>query len=216
VNLDRTELIILLSAVLFVTWESIFIRLFYSDLQKPIKRIIIRNLLSKYPTHEKLYYAYSLLDHKAFKFVKIKLKSKSYEYSFLQAIVDLMSKFVFAIGLAVLGTITTSSSSLLSFIKDNKELQQHDINLNDQANSIFSTFKTVLQASNVIFYYAILIMICSGIHIFFMTLKRESHKLHLTVVEEIIEERKESQKATALPSAAQDQSQSTSSDPQPT
>ncbi|MCS7464997.1 hypothetical protein N0M98_33480 [Paenibacillus doosanensis] len=177
--------------IIFADWIS-FIN-FRKSIEKPVKKVIIRKILSKYKDTEKLYRAYKELPSSEFKLAKIDLKSKEFEATFLHQTVDLFSKLIFTISAATVSIIVSISASLLSFMKDNKELQKDPLNnITINVNNIMRTFDIGLNFYQMIFLTSFLLCGVAVTHYFLMAQKKKLHILHLTIVEEIVDELKAS------------------------
>ncbi|KEQ27782.1 hypothetical protein [Paenibacillus tyrfis] len=165
--------------------EWIDLLLFKKNIYKPVKKIIIRKLLSKYETTEMLYRAYKEMSKDEFKITKLKIKSKDPDSSFIQQLTDLASKLVVTVGLAFMVSITTISTGLLNYLNGNKDLSQEN---KDAIDGILKTFTQVIQNNQLIYQFSLILAGYAINHFMTVSLKKKMHKMHLTIIEEVAEE----------------------------
>ncbi|WP_088832715.1 hypothetical protein [Paenibacillus tyrfis] len=170
-------------------WIDFF--LFKKIIYKPVKRIIIRKLLSKYETTEMLYRAYREMNEEEFKITKLKLKFKDPDSTFVQQLIDLVSKLVVTVSVAFAVSLTTTATAFLNYLNSNKESSvENKIDVPQNLQNIFKIFKQVTENNQILFEFCLILAGYAIIHFLIVSRKKYLHKMHLTIVEEVAEENK--------------------------
>jgi hypothetical protein len=118
------------------------------------------------------------------------------------------------VSFTVMGIIMTVSASLLSYLKDNKELQADPAyNITKNINDIIVLFTKSMENYRFIFIVSMLLFAFACNHIYLSIQKKKIQKLHITIIDEIVEEKKDEkkdEKKVTLPVEAPGQSRSAS------
>lgn len=163
---------------------------FEKALSLPFKKINIneRELYLDYKITDTLYQSYKKLPPGKFKIVKMSVKSRDVENSPLHQIIDVFTKLVLTIILAVMGVSVTISVALLGFLNDNAELKD---DYHTWVRSVQDILTTFIEGSNAflsIIFIGIVLCSVSINHIVLSHRKKDLYKRHLTIINEIEKE----------------------------
>lgn len=181
--------LVILVAALFLYLFSSYLT-FKRNIDKLVKKRVIRFNLSKHKTHEKLYRAYKLMKPEELMYARREVNSHYFNTPILQ-IADLLIKLSFTVGLAAISVLATSAASILDFLNNSdKIIVDSNFNPAEHLVGIVNVMTKVAATSNVILWSGLTVFIIISSHLFFLHLKKELQKRHLDAINEIMEERK--------------------------
>lgn len=143
-----------------------------------------KDLLNGYALEDRLYKSYKELPKYKFNIIKISLESWDPTHSIFQQLIDVFSKLIFTIAIAIIGYSVSTSSSLLTYLNSNKaELQKNNREAwIDHIDNIFKRFAEGYHIYEVILFIAVVFCAVAISHIVTEGIKKTLHKRHLTVI----------------------------------
>lgn len=187
------EISMMIFVTLFIVFEWFLYARFRKSLKFPFKAfkpINNKDLLTGYPTTDSLYKSYKKLSKANFKVIKMSVRSFDPDLGFIQQLIDLFTKLIFTIALALMSITITIFSSLLNNLNANKEeLKKLDNSAwVKNLNGTLQGFLDGLETYQKFFFIALMIFILAINHTLLYTAKKNIHKRHLTIIEEIEKE----------------------------
>lgn len=126
----NNDWIIFASAIIFLVLvlllEFVRYRGFLKFLSAPFKRIRINNdeLFNDYRATSKLYESYKRLPKDLLTIVKLSIRSNDYKHDPFIQMVELLSKLVLTVAIAIMGVVMTMSVAVLNFLQNDNELKK--------------------------------------------------------------------------------------------
>ncbi|WP_431090808.1 hypothetical protein [Paenibacillus sp. 8b26] len=189
---NNTSAIIYCSVIILlciVDW-ILYCTNFKSNLNKHLN-VRKQHSSNSYNATNALYRSYKRLSEYKFKILKMNIKSYNPNNDYVEKIIDFFSKLIFTMAIAMMGYALTTSTSLLTYLNNiKKEEQQSDHTAwIDNVNNIFKNYIEGFETYEKLFIIASALFILTANHILINTLKKNLHKKHLTIIEEIERER---------------------------
>ncbi|MDH2330474.1 hypothetical protein [Paenibacillus polymyxa] len=147
--------------------------------------------LNSYNATTALYRAYKHLSEHKFKILKMNIKSYDPNNNHVERIIDFFTKMIITMALAMMGYALTTSTSLLTYLNNNKNVEKPSDHLArmESIENIFQNFIDGYDVYEILFIIASSLFILTANHILINTWKKDLHKKHLTIIEEIERER---------------------------
>lgn len=191
-NLDYTQVVVCF--VIFILVASIVEKIVFAKYRNTIEKYVnphLKNNRYKKENFSKaLYYSYKQLDDEEFKLSKMLVNSQDTEPSFYLQVVDFLNKLVLTVLFAMVTATIATSNSLIGLFKDNPETTNTLVELLGIYPMMGETLFRVA-----LFGIVILKLISSNLS--YTQSKRKLLKVHKTIIDEIVEEKKEEKKSTA-------------------
>lgn len=185
--MNTLQSIIVVAALLTITYDWTRYWVFKKKLIKPFRRIILekQEIIVEYKPISILYASYKRLPPEIYKIVKLNLKSMELKTPILQ-IVELFIKLILTIGVAFITFTLSMSGTLLNLakIRDNTEMELLEKWLKI-AIKLIETLQSGLDAYWTSFIIGGCLFIVASSHLLLIFLKEQELKKHLTVIEEI-------------------------------
>ncbi|MEK5238059.1 hypothetical protein NST99_20405 [Paenibacillus sp. FSL L8-0470] len=162
--------------------------LFKRMLNNTYRKIKVEKVSRYLYTTDELLQRYKLVPKKNLNLLKLKLESEEYNNTSMTQIIDMFHKLVISITTAAIAVTITISVANLSFLKDNKILQE------DQTSWIENVQINLLNFSNGMGFYIKFLLVCSFVFVVFSLHSQIQHtknnlkKKHLRFIEEALKE----------------------------
>ncbi|MBY9079528.1 hypothetical protein [Paenibacillus sp. CGMCC 1.18879] len=176
-------------ALLIITITEYFkLFLFHKMLSSTYKKIKVYNISQYLHSTDHLLQRYKLVPKKNLELLKLKLESEDYNNTTISQIIDLLHKLVFSITTAAIAVIITISSANLSFLKDNKILQEDKAAWIKNVKDTLATFSDGVDFYSNLLFAALFIYAIFSLHFQIEGSKNKSKKKHLRFIEEALKQ----------------------------
>lgn len=154
-------------------------------MMKPFQNFKFKKNYTPFSETEKLYLFYKLLNPKMLKIAKLHLKGKEFGTNIAIQLVDLITKLVFTIGLALFGLVITTSNININFLNSDAISKKQIIDWYEKINASFEVIISGINGQYMIFVMACAVFLVASNHSVVLLLKQKLQKQHLTVIEEV-------------------------------
>jgi len=176
---------------LYLILELFFSYRFLSTLNKPIGKST-RSVLSFDESKEilDLYKKYRSLQKEEYKQSILYVKSRHFEKDIMEHLIDLISKLLFGLVIAMMAFAATVNTATLTFLNNNDELKNS--NFTSWQNSILETFTSFskgMDAYSTVIVVSMIFFTMAAIRFLLLDHRKSILKQHLTAIEQLEKER---------------------------
>lgn len=136
----------------------------------------------------RLYKSYKLLPTQSRTIIKMDLQSNDQKHDPIIQFIDLFSKLVLSVGIALMGVVMTMNASVLNFIQSDEKLKKNADNWIKTIQDTLDTFVIGLNGFQSTLLLCAIIFIFAAIHIYFSNKKQKIRSRHLIIIEQIEKE----------------------------
>lgn len=185
------NVVLITIAILAVLAELKITQKFKKKMNTPLKKVRVHGpFIKDDEDYEYLYESYKNMSDRDFRIEKLKVKSKNFYKDILEQLIDTLSKLVIGIIVALMAYTAVATSTMLNNISNNEEFKKaNHVAWSDGIVDGFETFVSGISNYQNIILIFFSIFIMAAIRILFVMIRKELHKKHLTIIEEIEKEK---------------------------